>query len=224
MIKKLYFDTETGGLDAKKNPLIQIAGVIVVDDVEQGSFNWTIAPFEGQVCEATALEVNGRTEIEVRGFNAHTTVMRNLQSVLAKYVDKFDKSDKLHLVAYNSPFDVEFLRQFFTNCNDKYFGSWFWVPDQCIMRYAGAVLAEHRHKLTNFKLGTVAEFLGIDISQMKLHDALADIRVTMEVERKLKEMQFGVTLKAGVTLPPDVIDLFETAGIERDNDLIKETA
>lgn len=103
-------------------------------------------------------------------------------AMLAKYVDKFNKKDKFFLVGYNNAaFDNQFLRGFFLQNGDVYFGSWFWANSIDVMVLASAYLAERRPEMENFKLSTVAKFLGVSVSDDSLHNALYDIELTRAV-------------------------------------------
>src|SRR3712207_9107105 len=83
-------------------------------------------------------------------------------AMLGKHVDKFNKKDKFFLVGYNNAaFDNQFLRGFFLQNGDNYFGSWFWANTIDVMVLATAYLAERRPEMENFKLSTVAKFLGV---------------------------------------------------------------
>jgi DNA polymerase III epsilon subunit-like protein len=106
--------------------------------------------------------------------------------MLKRYVDRDNFGEKIHVVAYNSPFDSQFLREWFTKCGSKYYGWYFYAPDLCVMRIAGMALMRERHLLKNFQLGTVASYLfpGEDLSK-GLHNALVDIRLTQRVLREI---------------------------------------
>jgi DNA polymerase-3 subunit epsilon len=186
--KKLYIDVATPGLDPLKHAVIQIAGIIVIDGEEKETFNLCVSPLPHREIDDKALEINGRTRQELKIFDSPAIAFKKLIKVLEQYVSKFDTKDKFHFIAYNSPFDNQFMREFFIDAGDRFFGSWFWVPDICIMRKAADKLCHERHWLANFKLATVAEYLEIDTSQMQLHDALADIQVTMAIEDKLRNL------------------------------------
>ncbi len=185
MIKRIFIDTETGGTE-KEHALLQLAGIITIDDLEpKEEFNFFIKPFPGDVIEDGALQVNHITREQIETFEEPQTVYNKFVEILSKYVEKFDKTDKFHFIAYNSPFDNQMLRSFFNKVGDKYFGSWFWTPDIDVMRLAAEKLIGERSKLPNFQQVTVAEYLGIKQTG-DLHDALIDIRLSIEIYRKLK--------------------------------------
>lgn len=81
----------------------------------------------------------------------------------------------------NASFDNQFLRAWFLQNGDKYFGSWFWSNCLDIMVLATPYLAEKRSQMENFKQGTVAKTLGIEVDDTKLHDAMYDINVCMAI-------------------------------------------
>jgi DNA polymerase-3 subunit epsilon len=102
--------------------------------------------------------------------------------MLGKYVDKFNKKDKFFLVGYNNAaFDNLFLRGFFLQNKNNYFGSWFWSSSLDVMVLATLFLAEKRADMENFKLSTVATTLGIKVEEEKLHDASYDIYLTKSI-------------------------------------------
>lgn len=118
-----------------------------------------------------------------------STVFETFKQLMGRFIDQYDSKDKFHLYAYNSPFDTQHLRELWKEHNDKYFGSWFYTPDICIMRMAAEVLIEDRNKMPNFKLETVVKHLGIKVQEGgDLHDAMIDIELTREIYLKLKEM------------------------------------
>ena len=65
MIKIIFIDTETGGVNAEKSALIQLSGIIEVDGTEKEKFNFYIKPFVNSEVNEKALEVQGRTLEEI---------------------------------------------------------------------------------------------------------------------------------------------------------------
>lgn len=107
---------------------------------------------------------------------------RQLVGILSKYVNKFDKRDKMYLVGYNNAgFDNNFLRALFQQCGDKYFGSWFYPNCMDVYVMVTPFLMGVRNDMENFKLMTVARTMGIEIDENKLHDATYDIELTRDI-------------------------------------------
>ncbi len=189
--KKLFTDIETTGLDPVMNGIHQIAGIIVVDDKEVERFNFKVKPFEQDLVETEALKVSDVTYDEITTYEEPEIIHEKLLKIIGKYCNKFNKKDKFHFIAYNSPFDNSHWRQWFKKCDDKYFGSFFFTPDICVMRQTALYLQNERHKLMNFKLATVAEYLRIikDEDDTQWHDAMADIDITKKIYYKIIEYE-----------------------------------
>ena len=182
MSKLFFYDLETTGTKYWRNGIHQISGLIVINGVEVEEFNFKVKPFEKAVIEDEALNVAGVTKEDILNYEPMEVVYEKLISILSKYINKFDKLDKFHLVGYNnSSFDNQFLRAYFVQNNDQYFGSWFWVETIDCMVLACNRLKDDRTKLPNFQLKTVAQWLGIKVEENNLHDALYDIRITKQI-------------------------------------------
>jgi DNA polymerase-3 subunit epsilon len=190
MIKLVFVDTETTGLDAKKNGIVQIAGSMARFDKELEiveRFNFRMRTLPNDVLEQTALDVNGLTVEQINSYPQPNEVHRVLTVLFGKYCDKYNKDDKMFLVGYNARFDYDFMREWFNKLNDKYFGSWFFFPPIDVMQTAIFNLMHERVFLPNFKQVTVAKHLGIEFGEGGAHDADADIKVTEAIlQRYLK--------------------------------------
>jgi DNA polymerase-3 subunit epsilon len=92
----------------------------------------------------------------------------------------------MFFIGYNShSFDMPFVRQFFSKCKDRYFGSWFHYPSIDVMILAAEHLKSKRRWYPDFKLSTVADRMGIEVDKSRLHDALYDIELTREIYRRV---------------------------------------
>lgn len=185
-MKYCYIDVETTGVDPKKNGILQLAGEIWVDGVQQNSFNFLVKPFHGQEIEDQALEVTGITWEQIeRDHREPREVYRDFLSVLGQHVNKYDKMDKYFFVAYNAAFDDAFIRQFFKLNGDNYFGSWFWWPSIDVAVLAAEAIGPDRQFMENFKLTTVASRLGVK-AEGSAHDAMYDITITRMVHERIR--------------------------------------
>lgn len=182
MAKLFFYDLETTGTNPGRHGIHQISGEIVIDGKTVETFDFKVQPNPKAQIEDAALEVGDVTREQIMAYPPMGQVYTQLVEMLSKYVDKFDKTDKFHLVGYNNRgFDDNFLRGFFLQNGDKYFGSFFWADSIDVLVLASTFLADRRAELQNFKLATVADFLGIDTTAGKLHDASFDIFVTKAV-------------------------------------------
>ena len=184
MKKIFWFDVETTGLDPYKNALIEIAFIIEQDKkiLEEGNF--LVAPSSKDHIDSRALEVNGRTLVEIGKFPSAYVIHKQLLERLSNHIDKFNKFDKLIQGAYNAAFDDSFLRSFFHKQDDKYYGSWFYSCRIDVMTLVAEFVAKGSVTLKDFKLATLCAHFGIEL---KAHEAISDVRATRELYYKLKE-------------------------------------
>jgi DNA polymerase III subunit epsilon len=191
---KLFFcDVETSGVEPKQNAILQISGIISCDNLGE-QFTLRIKPFEGDVIEKEAIEVNMLDPTKgMEPKEAH----RELVKILGRYVDKFKRSDKFFFIGYNASFDNQFLREFFNKANDKYFGSWFFNPALDVMSLALSKLMSKRFAMENFKLPTVAKALGIEFDLDKAHGAEYDVQKTKEMFDKIMAPVIFNVISAG---------------------------
>ena len=181
-MKLLFFDLETTGTNPGRNGIHQISGQVVIDGIVKESFDFHVQPNPKAAIEDEALAVAGVTREQIAKYPAMGTVYRQFVAMLGKYVDKYNSKDKFFLVGYNNAaFDNPFLRGFFLQNNDNYFGSWFWSNTLDVMVLASAYLVTRRPDMENFKLSTVAKTLGIEVKDDSLHNAMYDIELTHEI-------------------------------------------
>lgn len=186
MEKLLFYDLETTGLSHKKNGIHQLSGAIIIDGKSVDKFNFKMKPHDSDEIVKEALDVSEVNVDIISKYEPTIDVFKKFSELLSKYIDKFDSKDKFHLVGYNNrSFDDHFLRSWFGKCGDKYFGSWFWADSIDVLVLASHYLSKERSCLANFKLPTVAEYLGIEVDKSKLHDAMYDVFLTMSIYKKL---------------------------------------
>ena len=114
MEKLFFYDLETTGVMHWKNGIHQLSGCVVIDGEVKEKFNLKVRPHEKAIIDDEALAIGGVTKEQVMEYPVMDTVYRELTSMLSKYVDKYNKFDKFHLVGYNnSSFDNQFFRAFF---------------------------------------------------------------------------------------------------------------
>jgi len=183
--KVIFIDTETTSLDTEKCGMIEIAGIIDIDDKEVDRFYIETNIFQGDLIEKEALEKNGTPLKEIYARQSPIKAYAQLLKVLKKYIDKFDKTDKFIAIGYVADFDNRVLRSFFKKNNDEFYGSWFWTPWIDVFNLAAYMYQDQRKDFENFKLETVARFLGMQIKEERLHDALYDANLTREMYYKL---------------------------------------
>ncbi|MEG1554525.1 MAG: 3'-5' exonuclease [Rikenellaceae bacterium] len=160
----------------------QLSGEIVIDGEKKETFDLRVQNNPKAEIVQEALDVAGVTKEQILAYLPMGEVYKQFTALLDKYVSKYDKKDKFFLAGYNNAsFDNQFLRAWFLQNGDKYFGSYFWSNSIDVMVMATPFLAAYRPMMENFKQGTVAKALGIEVDDEKLHDALYDIKICRSI-------------------------------------------
>ena len=190
---KVFYDVETTGLEPDKCSIIQLAGYLEKNGEIVNEFDYKLRPHERAVISPDALAVNGVTLEEIMEYPPMEEAFKSFRAMMSLHIDRYDKTHKAWLVGYNNrKFDDPFLRNLFSLCGDKYFGSWFWSDSLDVMVLASQYLLERRHTMPSFKLSRVATELGIVFDEEELHDALGDARITREVYRIVTGLEIEI--------------------------------
>lgn len=193
-MKVLFYDLETTGLDPAKCAIIQFGGILVDIDID-GNFkpldaiDLKMKPRAGKWIDTLALEAIGTSLDELMNgdpLQDDSEAYKKLVKFLEKHVDKFNPMDKLKLCGYNNMhFDTDFLRAWFADNGDKFYGSWFWIDQIDVMSEASRYLLQYRPIMKSFSLSSVASVVGVPYEKEDLHNAMYDIKVTLRVFKKI---------------------------------------
>lgn len=169
----LWTDVETTGLSEKKQDIIQLACIPVIDGVEQKPFNEFCQPTNYNTIEQEALDIHGITIEQLKTFQT----LDQMLDKFVTYVQSFGV--KFTIAGYNVPFDKRFLSASFGKANrTSDFFKMFTINVHCTFRRAKDVKTKIASK--SLKLSALAELYGIDINA---HDALSDIQATIEIDK-----------------------------------------
>jgi DNA polymerase III epsilon subunit-like protein len=171
----LWLDSESTGVDCKRNAIIQIAAI----DPEGNTFCRNLRPHKGAIISPEALRVNGKTVEEISKYDEPGDVIREFVRWLGgkKYV----------LAGYNVGFDKDFLFELF-KMNGLFFGNYFSYYVIDAYYFAQAAHGLGKLKTTTGKLKLLDVYEAIFCTQFKAHDALDDIRATMKIFPELISM------------------------------------
>ncbi len=185
-MKILFFDLETTGTNPGRHGIHQISGQIVIDGETKEEFNLFVQPNPKAQIEPEALKVCNVTQEQIMSYPPMKKIYDQLIVILERYVNRYDKGDKYFLAGYNnSSFDNNFLRGFFLQNSDNYFGSWFWSNSIDVMVLATPFLSDVRNNMPDFKQSTVAKYLGVNVDDSLLHDANYDLTLCREIYNKV---------------------------------------
>ncbi len=187
-LKYCFIDTETTSVDTRDAGMWQVAGVIPYKGTHE-EFNIKCDIFAEDGVDKGVMLMHDLKREDLKEFGRPMHAHQELVDILSRHVNRYDPKDKFHFVGYGAEFDAKVLRRWFENNNDQYFGSWFWHPWICVMGMAAFKLRKKRSEIENFKLGTVAQYMGIEVDKDKTHDALYDIQLTMKLYDKIRKMK-----------------------------------
>jgi DNA polymerase-3 subunit epsilon len=185
----LFIDTETGGLKAELNPILQMAyiiesnGVIVKENVVD------VKPADDDMLVLKALEVNGFTLERMKNGVERVRGMETLRTDIKTVVGG---KKPLFICGHNIRFDIDMLHTLATKTNHNWwlnFGNNDYVrlsTPICTLNMCHILNSEGILDYPNYRLKTVCERLDIELDNA--HDALADIKATREVYHALREL------------------------------------
>lgn len=162
-MREIIFDTETTGLDAEVDRVIELGGVELFNRFPTGrTFHMYINP-EGRAIHADAKAVHGITEAQLAD-----------KPTFGEIVEQFlEFIDGAKLVAHNASFDIAFI-----NAEFKRFGHGNVEPGRVIDTLA---LARRKHPMGPNSLDALCRRYGIDNSHRTKHGALLDSELLAEV-------------------------------------------
>ncbi len=171
-------DIETAGFNAKKNPLLEIAAVIVEPDKE-GNLNISekhscnIVPFKNSELDEAALKFNGIDPYHpFRMAVDEKEALARIFNPIKKAV-KRNECTRAILVGHNPAFDIAFLNAAVSRCQIKR------SPFHPFSCFDTATLGGLVYGQT--VLAKVAQAAGLDWDSDKAHSALYDAEKTAEL-------------------------------------------
>ncbi len=165
-----FVDTETGGLQPRHNPLLEICIVKRVNGRERDRFYAKIIPADSDILEPIALQKNGLKPLQWRRGQRDVYEPMTAAVMINDFFEIPKKGDGFcYLVAHNAKFDVSFIRAL----SDKT-GMRISIPYMQIdtVHLAAALLIPMG--LQNHKMDTIRDFL--KISAERAHTAEKDVQ------------------------------------------------
>lgn len=187
-MKILIFDTETSGLQAGYNVILQLSYQIVetsdwsVLKSVNHYFSW---PEESFRVDDRAIEVNGLTK---------DFLSRQQLSDKAKALQEFNeyKSQCELLVAHNIEFDKKFIVEECREYDIRYAAAG-WGDSYDTMKKTTNICCLYKSWGSGYKypkLSELADFLNVKTDDLNLHDSSADVELTKRCFRSLVELGY----------------------------------
>ena len=183
-MKLLWIDTETTGLDPQQADIVQLSGIVIINGKEIERFNFYSQPVRYETIQQASLDVTGLTVEKLKTFPLPQEMYKNFCTILAKYVDRYDKNDKFYPAGQNVQFDMSFLKSFFEKMGDNFVMSYFYHHNVDLIHLVTMLQTAGCINLQNFKLETIAKYLNVQYNS-NLHNAEVDIDLTRRCYCKL---------------------------------------
>lgn len=164
---KIILDSETTGLQADKNTLLQLS---IIDDANKILFNKYFKPsdehFSGELLQdwRKAATINAITPERVINCSSLDSYRDEIQSIL-------DKADEI--LIYNANFDISFMKS-----------HGFSFKESCKITDVMKEYSVYKLKNKRFKLSAAASEFGYTFTA---HDALEDVKATLVVHNEVNK-------------------------------------
>jgi DNA polymerase III epsilon subunit-like protein len=186
----VFLDLETAGLETWR-PIIQIAAIAVTSSLFELEFFEAKVQFDEGLAAPRALNKNHYSH---QRWNREALPARKIAERFAEFLERHATIDVARprrrtyqvaqLVAHNAAFDGAFLQAWYERLG-------MFLPGHlrmlCTMQRAVWLFHEDK-SLTppaNYKLGTLCEYFDVRLRPQDAHDALADVRATVELYRAM---------------------------------------
>ena len=180
----IFFDLETGGLDPKRNPIIQLAAVSVDHKLEVIEAFEAKLRFHPRTAKASSLRKNHYNPgVWATDAREPLEVAKDFAAFLRRHATMPALSGRgesyyvAQLVAHNAAFDGPFLNTWFEKLN-------VYLPAKrlvlCTMQLAmwHFSLSGDRPP-SNFQLATLCEYFDVPFHAAAAHEALGDVSATV---------------------------------------------
>jgi len=184
-MREIIFDTETTGLDAREDRIIEFGGIELVNRFPTGrTFHHYINP-QGRAVHPDAMAVHGISDAELVG----KPTFAELAAELSEFIDGAT------LIAHNASFDIGFLDAEFSRIDMPRID-----PALVIDTLA---MARRKHPMGPNSLDALCRRYGIDNSHRTKHGALLDSELLAEVYIELiggKQAAFSLDVQLETTV------------------------
>jgi DNA polymerase III subunit epsilon len=182
-MKRLVIDTETTGLSPRINKTLTVGMLLV--DVEKDFLNildesHTFVKHDIYNHNSTAMKVH-KIDMDMH------EKMGVTPSLACNQINQFilkNQVQEIPIVGHNIGFDKGFLNALFDQGDS--FASFHHESEDTMQIWRGLQKKEIVPTNINAKLGTIAEFFGID--HTKAHDALEDAKITAKVYHEMLKL------------------------------------
>jgi DNA polymerase III epsilon subunit-like protein len=188
--KLIFHDLETGGVNPKRHPIIQLAAIAVDSQLEVLEAFEAKIRFNPKSANAYSLRKNSyHPGIWAKEAREPKEVAKEFAAFLRRHAtvstlsSKGERYDVAQLVAHNAAFDGPFLSEWYARLG-------VYLPAKrqslCTLQLALWRFAISGEKPpANYQLATLCAHFGVPFHAAKAHDALGDVSATVQLYRAL---------------------------------------
>lgn len=186
----VFVDVEVAGAEISR-PIIQVAAMAVAGNLQPLETFEAKLKFDQRLADQASLTKRRYCEATwAAEARSATTVARDFAGFLRRHAAltipaRHGRTVRLaQLVAHNATFDGPFLRAWFERVSEYFPGNYRML---CTVQRALWLFHEHPHLSppTDYKLGTLCNYFGVRLDPGEAHTALADVRATAELYRRM---------------------------------------
>ena len=186
----VFFDLETGGLSGKEHPITQIGAVGVDRDLNEIEAYERKIKFREENCDPVALEKNHYDpDVWAEVAISPKSVVREFSELLRRHDDLDNISAKgkqyksCQTAGHNAAvFDRQFLGDWYRRLGMYCPADWRVLDTLQLAQWW--YFGTGKKRPANFRLETLCGEFGIEL-EGEAHDALVDVRATLELAREL---------------------------------------
>ncbi|MDX1964972.1 MAG: 3'-5' exonuclease [Pirellulales bacterium] len=180
----VFFDLETGGIDPKRHPIIQIAAIAVGEDLEPIEAFEAKIRFSSKTATASSLRKSSyHPGVWAKEGREPAEVAKELAGFLRRHATRpaltadGKKYQVAQLVAHNAAFDGPFISEWFDRLR-------VYLPARklvlCTLQLAlWNAQSQGGTEPANFQLATLCRHYGVPFHAASAHDALGDVSATV---------------------------------------------
>lgn len=186
----VFVDVEVAGAEITR-PVIQVAAIATGQNVAVLETFEAKLKFDERLADPRSLtHTRYSPAIWAAEAQSATAVAREFGRFLRRYAveqpaTKNRRTQRVaQLAAHNAPFDGPFLKTWFERVGAYFPGDYRTL---CTMQRAQWLFQEHPEwrRPSDYKLGTLCNYFGVWLPPDQAHTALADVRATVEVYRRM---------------------------------------
>jgi len=203
----LFIDTETTGLSSERNEIVELAGIIVVNNEVKEEFSFYFRPERFDTIQYSALMVTGLTIEKLKTYSDDPKeALKTIDKLLKKYAPI---NEEWFIGAQNTRFDLRFFSKWWDknqSTSAKLFEHTFSKNYIDLMATARLARKKEIYNFENLKLKTIIETVGVDF-EGDAHTAVADVKAAFKAYTIIESKLGGIsTLVIKEPVPEPIVE------------------